>query len=191
MANNYDYDRASERDTAVDLQRRWTEFMRYTNSKTKTIDSTFLREYANFVSNVALRFGAITALANCPEVPNEVLGNIVRDYERELVTWSKHLAGIERREADFRKRLAEVRNAENSVGQMAGPPPPMATSTRTLGYAAVQECPVPNESGVTISGTVPAVFAVEGTTPPDPGCGDWVPPEVPESTKTGKHGKRK
>lgn len=149
MANNYDYDRASERDTAVDLQRRWTEFMRYANNKTKTIDSTFLREYANFVSNVALRFGAITALANCPEVPNEVLGNIVRDYERELVTWSKHLAGIERREADFRKRLDEVRNAENEVRSMAGSVPPQAACTETLGYVSIEG----NTNGQTTDGS--------------------------------------
>lgn len=136
MTDNYDYDRINERETVVNLQRRWTEFMRYTNAKTKTIDSTFLREYANFVSNVALRYGAITALANCPEVPNEVLGGIVRDYEKELVTWSGHLAAIERREADFRKRLAEVRNAENEVRSMAGSVP-QAACVETLGCAPI------------------------------------------------------
>ena len=136
MTANYDNVAIGERETAVGLQKRWTEFMRYANRKVRTIDSTFLREYANFVSNVALRYGAITALANCPEVPNEVLGGVVRDYEKELVAWSGHLADIERREADFRKRLAEVRNAENEVRSMAGSVP-QAACVETLGCASI------------------------------------------------------
>lgn len=168
MTDNYEYDRMGERETVVNLQRRWTEFMRYTNAKTKTIDSTFLREYANFISNVALRYGAITALANCPEIPNEVLGGIVRDYERELVTWSGHLAGIERREADFRKRLAEVRNAENEVREMVSSAPTMATSTGTLGYAAVQECFVPDADAVTSCDIGTTAISTVGAPAPEP-----------------------
>lgn len=102
------YERTNERMAFNELYARWTEFMKYANHKVKTIPDGFLREYCNFVSNVALRFGSVNAIYNCPEIPGETLGQYVRDYEKALVEWSGYLAGIEARERKFREEQANL-----------------------------------------------------------------------------------
>lgn len=109
------YERTNERMAFNELYARWTEFMKYTNHKVKTIPDQFLREYCNFVSNVALRFGSVNAIYNCPEIPGEILGQYVRDYEKALVEWSGYLAGIESRERKFRKEQANAQREPISV----------------------------------------------------------------------------
>lgn len=112
------YEQTNERMAFNELYARWTEFMKYTNHKVKTICPELLREYCNFVSNVALRFGSVNAIYNCPEVPSETLGQYVRDYEKALVEWSGYLAGFERREASFRQSQAakcEAKQAPSPV----------------------------------------------------------------------------
>ena len=100
------YETTNERMAFNELYARWTEFMKYTNHKLKTVHPELLREYGNLLSNVALRFGSVNAIYNCPEVPSETLGQYVRDYEKALVEWSGYLAGFERREASFRQSQA-------------------------------------------------------------------------------------
>ena len=117
------YEQTNERMAFNELYARWTEFMKYTNHKAKTICPELLREYCNFVSNVALRFGSVNAIYNCPEVPSETLGQYVRDYERALVEWSGYLAGFERREASFRKlRIQPCISAAKCAAKQAPTP---------------------------------------------------------------------
>lgn len=104
MAN---YEQSNERMAINELYARWMEFMKYANKKAKTIPDIMLREYCNFVSNVALRFGAMNAIYSSPEIPNEALGQYIREYEKDLVEWSGYLAEIERREARFRSGMAK------------------------------------------------------------------------------------
>lgn len=119
METDMTYEQTNERIAFNELYARWVEFMKYANRKSKTICDGLLREYCNFVSNVALRFGSVCAINNCPEIPNEMLGQYVRDYEKALVEWSGYLAGIERREISFRKSQnakAEAKKDESNPG---------------------------------------------------------------------------
>lgn len=113
------YETTNERMAFNELYSRWTEFMKYTNHKAKTICPELLREYCNFLSNVALRFGSVTAIYNCPEVPSEPLGQYVRDYEKALVEWTGYLADFERREASFLQAKAQTESEVFPVSNVA------------------------------------------------------------------------
>jgi hypothetical protein len=113
-----EYEQIGERMALSNIYGRWTEFMKYVNHKVGSIHDHFIREYANFVANVALRFGGLDAIYRAPEIPNEAIGEYVREYEKMLVEWSNHLANIERREARFladeEKRAADGDEADDS-----------------------------------------------------------------------------
>ena len=113
-----EYEQIGERTALSNIYSRWTEFMKYVNRKVGSIDDHFIREYANFVANVALRFGGLDAIYRAPEIPNEAIGEYVREYEKMIIEWSNHLANIERREARFlaneTKRAADCDEADDS-----------------------------------------------------------------------------
>ena len=132
------YDQTNERMAFNELYGRWTQFMKYTNHKVKSIPEKMLREYCNFVCNVALRFGSVNAIFNCPEIPNETLGQYVREYEKALVEWRGYLAGIEARERSFREgekaaleKKADDDSESNTFDEAKArlrPPPPIEDS---------------------------------------------------------------
>lgn len=171
------YDQTNERMAFNELYGRWTQFMKYTNHKVKSIPEKMLREYCNFVCNVALRFGSVNAIFNCPEIPNETLGQYVREYEKALVEWSGYLAGIEARERSFRegekaalerknKDVVEEENCSDEAKARLREPPPVEDSAPIqpaedpavpepatpasdwlAGGGVVEETPAPKKSG--------------------------------------------
>ena len=110
-----EYEQIGERTALSNLYSRWTEFMKYVNRKGKTIAVELLREYSTFLANVALRFGGIDAILRAPEIPNEAIGQYVRDYETLLIEWSKKLAELERMEARFHENKRNAAKADDAT----------------------------------------------------------------------------